>query len=261
MTGLAVGREAGHACATLRPAALFALRSQERVSRRALRRVAVATLTALVCGGALAAPALPVTSNALATPADAMSLLTRIQQAAQRQNYSGTYVHQQGNQVQSSRVVHLLDKTGEHEKLDLLDGQERTFIRNNDDVRCYVPDNKVVLVEKRARYDTFPALLTTEPVDLDRYYQVSASKASNGWRVACRTTRRARGTRQATLRLSALVRPRHGPAAEGADHRGEGQRDRTGRVHRSRPSVARSTRRASSPASPIPTAGASRRTG
>jgi len=106
-------------------------------------------------------------------PSDTVVLLTRIQQAAEHQNYSGTYVHQQGNQVQSSRVVHLIDRNGEHEKLELLDGQEREFIRNNDDVRCYVPDNKLVLVEKRARYDTFPALLTTEPGEIDRYYQLS----------------------------------------------------------------------------------------
>ncbi len=105
-------------------------------------------------------------------PVDAATLLDRIQQAAQRQNYVGSYVHQQGNQVQASRVTHVADRGGEHEKLELMDGQPREFIRHNDDVRCYLPDSKLILAEKRARYDSFPALLTSPPVDLERYYQL-----------------------------------------------------------------------------------------
>ncbi len=106
-------------------------------------------------------------------PVDAVVLLTRIQQAAQKQNYVGTFVHQQGSQVQSSRVTHLTDRTGEHEKLELMDGRPREFIRHNDDVRCYVQDSHVVLIEKRARSDSFPALLTSDAVDLDKYYELS----------------------------------------------------------------------------------------
>ncbi len=103
----------------------------------------------------------------------AAALLTRIQQAAEHQNYTGTYVHQQGSQVQSSRVVHVDDRTGEHEKLELLDGPPREFIRHNDEVRCYVPDSRLLLIEKRARSDTFPALLTTNAQDIDQYYRVT----------------------------------------------------------------------------------------
>ena len=104
---------------------------------------------------------------------DSATLLTKIQQAAQRQNYVGTFVHQQGTQVQSSRVTHVLDRSGEHEKLEMMDGQSREFIRHNEDVRCYVPDSRLIVIEKRARYDSFPALLTSAPVDLDSYYRMS----------------------------------------------------------------------------------------
>ena len=114
------------------------------------------------------------TSAFAADPAyDATALLTRIQQAAQKHNYSGVFVHQQGSQVQSSRVTHVSDRNGEHEKLELMDGVPREFIRHNDEVRCYLVDSKLVLIEKRARYDSFPALLTSDPVDLDKYYQLS----------------------------------------------------------------------------------------
>jgi len=132
-----------------------------------MRGATALAFSMLALGAALAAeqPAI--------APADGVALLNRIQQAAQRQNYVGTFVHQQGTQVQSSRVTHVVDRAGEHEKLELMDGQAREFIRNNDDVRCYMPDSKLILIEKRARYDTFPALLTSAPVDVDQYYRLS----------------------------------------------------------------------------------------
>ena len=102
-----------------------------------------------------------------------VALLKSIQSAAQRENYTGTFIHQQANQVQSSRIAHIADKAGEHEKLEILDGQAREFIRHNEDVRCYVPDSKVVLVEKRVKYDSFPALLTSAPIDLEQHYRLS----------------------------------------------------------------------------------------
>ena len=137
-------------------------------SRRSRVRSATAmALSMLTLGMAFAAdaPGIPT--------ADAIALLNRIQQAAQRQNYVGTFVHQQGSQVQSSRVTHVVDRAGEHEKLELMDGQAREFIRHNDDVRCFIPDSKLVLVEKRVRSDTFPALLTSAPLDIDQFYRLS----------------------------------------------------------------------------------------
>ena len=152
-----------------------AARSSGLAWRRSLRRNALSE-TPWRHGLGTLALWMVVSSAAFAadvTPVDGVALLTRIQQAAQRQNYVGTFVHQQGTQVQSSRVTHMTDRSGEHEKLELMDGQAREFIRHNDDVRCYVPDSKLVLIEKRARYDSFPALLTSSPVDLDQYYRVS----------------------------------------------------------------------------------------
>ena len=158
-----------NAATVTRSASKSGLRSP-RTRRRSLPWVRGATALAfsMVALGAALAADVPAVS-----PAEAMTLLNRIQQAAQRQNYFGTFVHQQGSQVQSSRVTHAVDRAGEHEKLELMDGQAREFIRNNDDVRCYMPDSKLVLIEKRARYDTFPALLTSAPIEVDQFYRVS----------------------------------------------------------------------------------------
>jgi sigma-E factor negative regulatory protein RseB len=103
---------------------------------------------------------------------EAQSWLKRIQSAAQKQNYSGTFVYQQGSQMRTSRITHLLEGKNEIEKLEILDGKPREYIRNNDEVICYVPETKTLFIEKRLAHDMFPALPTTNPVELGEFYSV-----------------------------------------------------------------------------------------
>jgi sigma-E factor negative regulatory protein RseB len=103
---------------------------------------------------------------------DAQVLLKKIQVAAQRLNYSGTFVYQQSSQMRTSRITHILSGKNEVEKLEVLDGKPREYIRNNDDVACYVPEAKTVLIEKRVTRDVFPAILAANPTDLAEHYTI-----------------------------------------------------------------------------------------
>lgn len=103
---------------------------------------------------------------------DARAWLKKIQVAAQRLNYSGTFVYQQANQMRTSRITHLLDGKNEIEKLEILDGSPREYLRNNEEVICYVPDAKTVVIEKRVTQDVFPAILAVDPTDLGAYYNL-----------------------------------------------------------------------------------------
>lgn len=89
---------------------------------------------------------------------DAMAWLKKIANASRRVNYAGTFVYQHGRQVETSRIAHWADASGEYEKLETLDGPSREIIRNNDNVTCYLPDSKTVIIEKRTARQ-FPALL------------------------------------------------------------------------------------------------------
>jgi sigma-E factor negative regulatory protein RseB len=109
--------------------------------------------------------------NLLSPQSEAEVWLGRIQDAAQKLNYSGTFVYQQGGQVQASRITHFVDQSGEYEKLEVLDGQPREYIRHNDDVRCYMPDSKTILQEKRVSSDLFPAVLAGSAEEIDAHYQ------------------------------------------------------------------------------------------
>jgi sigma-E factor negative regulatory protein RseB len=118
----------------------------------------------------LLAPCLTSAQSADAR-ADA-ALLIRVQQAATRLNYAGSFVYQQGSSMQSSRITHLVDSSGEYEKLEALDGLPQEIIRKNDELHCYVPSNKTLLIEKRLGREHFPGLFNGEPVEIIKQYNL-----------------------------------------------------------------------------------------
>src|SRR5438045_387160 len=79
---------------------------------------------------------------------EVQNLLRKIQSAAQKLNYSGTFVYQQASQIRTSRITHVADASGETEKLEILDGKPREYVRHNDEVACYLPETKTVQIEK-----------------------------------------------------------------------------------------------------------------
>lgn len=99
----------------------------------------------------------------VAQQTDALGWLKKSAAAAHQLNYSGTYVYQYGDYLETSKITHIKDESGEHEKLEALDGSPREVIRNNEEVLCFEPDNSAsVVVEKRKVEKSFPALLPTQ---------------------------------------------------------------------------------------------------
>lgn len=60
--------------------------------------------------------------------------------------YSGIFVYQYDNRVESSRITHLVEPDGEHEKLESLDGPKREIIRHRGQVWCYI-NHKMVKMD------------------------------------------------------------------------------------------------------------------
>jgi sigma-E factor negative regulatory protein RseB len=119
----------------------------------------------LLCAAALLSVQFPEafaqqSADPAATHRSAADWLDRVQQAAQQQNYEGTFVYQRGGFVQSSRIAHYATSTGgELEQIDSLDGKPRKLLRRNDDIYTFVPERKLCVVEHRQTRDSFPALL------------------------------------------------------------------------------------------------------
>lgn len=112
------------------------------------------------------------TADVAVAPEDAMAWLQRITVAAQQLNYSGNFIYQHGQQVETSRITHLKDASGEHEKLVTLDGRPRQIYRNNDEVYCFMPDDKTVMVDRHRVKKSFPALLPPQVAELSEYYEI-----------------------------------------------------------------------------------------
>jgi sigma-E factor negative regulatory protein RseB len=106
--------------------------------------------------------------------AEALAWLKKMAAASRQLNYSGTIVYQHGNQVETSRIVHYVNTAGgEFEKLEALDGPPREVIRTNDQVVCYLPATKTVLIEERSgNARQFPALLPANLGGITENYSV-----------------------------------------------------------------------------------------
>ena len=132
---------------------------------RALRPAAPAVLALL---GAIGCSA----GYAAETSGDAMSWLKKIATASRQLNYAGTFVYHRGRQMETSRIAHVADASGEYERLEAQDGSLREIIRNNENVTCYLPDSKTVIIEKRSSRQ-FPALLPEQLSGITDNYVVS----------------------------------------------------------------------------------------
>lgn len=136
-------------------------------------------LSAFVLGAALVSATSLVASNAWAqgddpaASAKAAALLNRIHDAAQTQNYEGSFVYQRGATVQSSRITHsaAVRGDGEFESLESLDGAPRKMLRHDDDMFTFVPERHIVVLEKRQNKDSFPSLLAASGEQVMTVYQ------------------------------------------------------------------------------------------
>lgn len=116
--------------------------------------------------------AYPLLTVAETEPSDThTALLLKMQAAARELDYAGVYTYQQGVVMISSRVVHLVDGTGERERIEMLDGSPREFIRHNDTIQTLLPERKVVVIEQRSG-DRFPSLLLGDGQGVTDHYDM-----------------------------------------------------------------------------------------
>jgi sigma-E factor negative regulatory protein RseB len=104
--------------------------------------------------------------------ADASNWLPRIAAAARELTYSGTFVHQLGPRMETMRISHLYDASGEAEKLEALDGPPREIVRENETVHCYYPESRMVKLEQGRARRYFPALIGDNPEGLVAHYEL-----------------------------------------------------------------------------------------
>ena len=119
----------------------------------------------------VAAPAWAQDSSAIGS-ISALEWLRKIANSSRTVSYSGTFAYQHGSRVETSRLVHYVNQAGGvFEKLETLDGPPREVVRANDHVTAYLPDARVVLVERRSTRH-LPVILPERLSDLTSHYEV-----------------------------------------------------------------------------------------
>ncbi|HEY9278873.1 MAG TPA: MucB/RseB C-terminal domain-containing protein [Eoetvoesiella sp.] len=112
------------------------------------------------------------------TGSKALPILQKVQAAARELDYAGVFTYQQGAAMQSNQVIHVVDGTGERERLSMLDGPAREFLRHNDTVQCLIPEQKLVLIEPR-HGERFPGVLIGDGKKISKFYTLKISSESN----------------------------------------------------------------------------------
>jgi len=99
-----------------------------------------------------------------------LAWLKKIEDASRRLSYSGTFVYQQGGRSETSRITRLAG--ADTERLEVLDGMPREIVRTRDTLRCYLPESRVIKVERRTAERSFPRLLPQQVGVLTEHYDI-----------------------------------------------------------------------------------------
>jgi sigma-E factor negative regulatory protein RseB len=126
-------------------------------------------------------------SASAATPDEPpLMLLEQARLAAQRLDYSGVFFHQRGQEVGSTRIIHLHAGHPVQEKLERLDGPPSVTLRHGDELKTYLPNQKRLLIESRRVQPGFPGLVPLRREAIERCYAV---RRFDGDRIAGRATK------------------------------------------------------------------------
>ena len=100
--------------------------------------------------------------------------LQKMNHALATRNYDGTFFHLSDGRVETMRIVHRVRGGRVTERLQSLDGSGREFVRNNDELTCYLPDQHTVLVEPRPDNGPFLGSLPQFGAGVDDFYRIES---------------------------------------------------------------------------------------
>lgn len=124
--------------------------------------------------GAVLALALAGTAHAdgVGRGVDASDWLMRMQRSAQGLSYTGVYTFSHDGRIETSRIAHVYDSGSERGKVEALDGPPREVVRENNQIACYLPENRVVRLDRVEGRHFFPSLLSGAPASLREVYNI-----------------------------------------------------------------------------------------
>lgn len=133
--------------------------------------VAMRLLAGLLVSCAIALPA-------LADDPEARAWLERMTQTLANRNYDGKFFHLRNARSETLRIIHRVDGGKVSERLVAMDGSGREIIRTDNEVVCYLPDRRLVLVERRSGDTPLVAALPSYTVEIDAHYAITRGQTA-----------------------------------------------------------------------------------
>ena len=109
---------------------------------------------------------------------DPREWLEKMNKALATRNYDGTFFHISGGRVETMRIVHRVRSGRVTERLQSLDGSGREFVRANDELTCYLPDQHTILVEPRQDRGPFLGSLPQFDSTVNDFYRIESLPAA-----------------------------------------------------------------------------------
>lgn len=101
---------------------------------------------------------------------DPQALIDDMTKASRELNYDGVFVYTRGKQIDTMRIIHKSNGEGFSERLVSLTGHAREVIRDKDQVKCFFPENKAVVVEKSRLGKLVSAYIPSPIKSISEYY-------------------------------------------------------------------------------------------
>jgi sigma-E factor negative regulatory protein RseB len=98
-------------------------------------------------------------------------LIDEMSKASRDLNYDGVFIYRLGKQMETMRIIHKSGKDGIYEKLVSLTGNAREVIRDKEQVKCYFPEDKKVVVDKRRLSKLISSHLPSPINSISEYYK------------------------------------------------------------------------------------------
>jgi sigma-E factor negative regulatory protein RseB len=110
--------------------------------------------------------------SASASADTAMNWVQKMSDAMRQLNYRGNFVYMHGNQLESMRISHMLDDSGEKERLISLNGEAREVIRDNLNLTCIWPSSRKVVVDSSRKNSFSPIFIPDDITRLEKFYEM-----------------------------------------------------------------------------------------
>jgi sigma-E factor negative regulatory protein RseB len=109
---------------------------------------------------------------------DGSGLLRKAVAAGNQLTYSGVFVYRSPQREETSRIAHSAEGGRQRERIEVLDGSPREVVRDGQEVKCYLPNEKLLIVESQTGRAGFPAVFPAAGPDIAENYLVR--KAQTG---------------------------------------------------------------------------------